>query len=315
MSNYRLKALRKHFGLSKEQARTAEKMDSFSVLNGKLLPFTIDHRPGFATVGIIFEDLFFAISVPLKFIDKPPSWIVYNVAVSPLAEKAIAANVDQNKYFSQYVGITTRGLPVRMKEHMQEALSGSMVRFKRYLRGEYGKLLQSGKLRERSPTAMVTVQSYGYGDPAEGYAVEERNIRKALASAGEQRFHEQGGMVLNTALTSFDFQRRVRGITGRTVPLENAEEEHSRLVWAGKSWMGDVSRTIGTVCNNPHNFSVDDVELISMLRFEGYSRSEAASIMNCSERRLLNLVARKTYRFLDWVSLPQEPWLAESRVH
>jgi hypothetical protein len=299
------KALQEQMGLSFKQAKVAEQI-SGKKPNARVGINYITKSFGEIQSGIDDHEVVLQacganviVRIPNEIIERRPSWIVYQFHCAGLNVGAKAS------FASIYIGTTTRGLMTRVMEHFKEALSGSRVRFKRYLRGEIGALqpnhvLAGGDVIDRTTDIVVTVKSYGFdGGFNKAIEVETTAIKTLVKDrAGKTLEENMGGIILNTSLNSGVFAQRVKAITGKTVTYEKAEEEYTKLVYEGRSWMGDVERTIGTVCNNPHNFTVDEVEQLTMFRDMGLSQQETANVMRCSLRRVQDFFNRKTYQFL-----------------
>jgi len=243
-----------------------------------------DNKPPYSEFHTIYgadsisPKLGVVVSAPLSLVKKPPTWVVYEVMVTP------DMNASDGIHPAIYIGQTTKGLMHRIRQHLAECRT-SNVRFKRYMRSAQG----AGQLS-------VRVLAHGYdGGSTAAIDAETRFILAAVKHASES---PEKLTILNTSLNSGVFVNRIKQITDEDVLPEDAEERHSQLVWAGKTWMGDVERTIGTVCNNPNNFSVDEVEQLIMLRDIGYDQAATARVMDCSVRRVQDFFNRKTYQFL-----------------
>ena len=193
-------------------------------------------------------------------------------------ENSDVLDTKRNGAIPTYIGMTSKGMAERLKQHLYDTASGSMVRFHSVMRGDkYSPQLPAATIIRQLPTR------------EECFAAEEKEIKEMALL--------EGTMSLNTLMGALDASNNLfeKFKSERNVDPERAEEVLSRLSSASTVNWQDPDYAEAVICNNDRNFDGHDVREIRLLSSLGASPEAIANKLNTSTIRVKSVISKKTY--------------------
>ncbi len=181
-----------------------------------------------------------------------------------------------------YVGKTSKGVGVRLVQHLKSSVTGSSTLFHRRLCGDE-------KYQGMIPI-MNVIDSADTEEAA--YDLEEHHIRRVVQES-------LNDFVLLNTIASREAINQLRNefpeLFNKKYDVELADEILAMKRQTTSNLWNDPLYAESVICNNERNFDADDVRQIRMMKSLGSSPKQIADLYKVNVNRITSLFGGKTY--------------------